>query len=155
MKQQKQLVWWRVGAVVLLTAVSVGGNAESNPEEIIKYRQNVMKSNGANLAAAGAIIQKKVEFGPRLADHAKAVASGSKNIPALFPPGSDFGADTEALDAVWQKRADFEKRAKDAEQKANAFAKAVTAKDPKIAARFKELADSCKACHKDYRKEEQ
>lgn len=155
MKQQQQLAWWRVGAAVVLVAVSVGGNAENDPEDIIKYRQNVMKSNGANLAAAGAIIQKKVEFGPRLAEHAKAVASGSKNIPALFPPGSDFGADTEALDAVWQKRAEFEKRAKDSEQKANAFAKAVTAKDPKLAARFKELADSCKACHKDFRKEEQ
>lgn len=155
MRQQKQLAWWRVGAAALLAAVSTGSYAESDPEDIIKYRQNVMKSNGANLAAAGAILQKKVEFGPRLADHAKAVANGSKNVPALFPPGSDFGTNTEALDAVWEKRAEFEKRAKDSEQKANAFVKAVVAKDPKIAARFKELADSCKACHKDFRKEEQ
>ncbi|MFP5350609.1 MAG: c-type cytochrome [Gammaproteobacteria bacterium] len=139
-------------AIFLLTAVP--GLAADDPEDIIKYRQNVMKSNGANLSAAGAIIQKKVNFGPRLADHANAVAAGSKNIAALFPPGSDFGTDTEALDAVWTNRARFEKLAKDGETKAAAFAKAVAAKDPQMGARFKELADSCKACHKDFRKEQ-
>lgn len=142
-----------VAAAVLLTAVS-GLRAASDPEDIIKYRQNVMKSNGGNLAAAGAIIQKKVDFNARLADHAKAVAAGTKNIAALFPPGSDFGADTKALDAVWKDRAQFEKLAKDSEKKAAAFAKAVSAKDAQTGARFKELADSCKACHKDFRKEE-
>lgn len=140
-------------AVFLFTAVN-GLRAESDPEDIIKYRQNVMKSNGANLAAAGAIIQKKVDFSGRLAEHAKAVAAGSKNVAALFPAGSDFGTDTKALDAVWKERAKFEKLAKDAETKAAAFAKAVATKDAQTGARFKALADSCKACHKDFRKEE-
>lgn len=155
MPPEKQRVRFRVSTAVLLFVASTGLSAESDPENIIKYRQNVMKSNGANLAAAGAIIQKKVEFNARLAEHASAVAAGSKNIAALFPPGSDFGTDTKALDAVWEKRADFERLAKDSEKKAGAFAKAAKANDPKLAARFKELADSCKACHKDYRKEEQ
>lgn len=144
-------------ALTLTTAligVAAGVRAESDPEDIIKYRQNVMKSNGGNLAAAGAIIQKKVPFNDRLADHARAVAAGSKNIAALFPDGSDFGMDTNALEAVWKDRAKFEKLAKDSEKKAAAFAKAVSAKDAQLATRFKELADSCKACHKDFRKEE-
>lgn len=137
-----------------LSLIAIGSLRAAEPEDIIKYRQNVMKSNGANLTAAGAIIQKKVDFNTRLADHANAVAAGSKNIVALFPPGSDFGTDTKALDAVWSKRAEFEKLAKDSETKAAAFAKAVAAKDAQTGARFKELADSCKACHKDFRKEE-
>lgn len=154
MKNEISGVILKVSATLLLLSMIAGAKAESDPEDIIKYRQNVMKSNGANLVAAGAIIQKKVEFNARLADHAKAVAAGSKNIPALFPPGSDFGIDTEALDAVWNNRAQFEKLAKDSETKAAAFAKAVSAKDAQVGARFKELADSCKACHKDFRKEE-
>ncbi len=152
MKNQKLAV-----ALTLATAligVTAGVRAESDPEDIIKYRQNVMKSNGGNLAAAGAIIQKKVAFNDRLADHARAVAAGSKNIAALFPDGSDFGMDTNALEAVWKDRAKFEKLAKDSEKKAAVFAKAVSAKDAQLATRFKELADSCKACHKDFRKEE-
>lgn len=154
MKNEKLRMALRMGATVLLLSMATGLKAESSPEDIIKYRQNVMKSNGANLAAAAAIIQKKVEFNDRLKNHAAAVAAGSKNIAALFPAGSDFGTDTEALDAVWKNRAEFEKRAKDSEKKAAAFAKAVSAKDAQTGARLKELADSCKACHKDFRKEQ-
>jgi cytochrome c556 len=105
----------------------------AEPEDIIKYRQSVMKANGAHMAAAGAII---------------------KDINSLFPKDSDFG-ETKALDAVWKNSADFQKRARDSAQKADALTKAVAAGDSKnYAARFKELSDSCKACHKDFRKEE-
>ena len=153
MKNQKSVSCLNLLAAALLVTAAAGVHA-AEPEDIIKYRQNVMKSNGGNLAAAGAIIQKKVDFNARLADHANAVAAGSKDIAALFPAGSDFGTDSKALDAVWKNRAQFEKLAKDSETKAAAFAKAVSAKDPQMGARFKEVADSCKACHKDFRKEE-
>ena len=141
------------GAFALLL-VTAAAYAESDPEDIIKYRQNVMKANGAHMAATGAILQGKVDYKKELADHAKALQAINRDIPALFPKGSDFG-DTKALDAVWSKRADFEKRAKASQVKADAFAKAAGSGDLKLAsAKFKELSDSCKACHKDYRKEE-
>ena len=141
---------------VLFLAGAFAAQAESEPEDLIKYRQNVMKSSGANAAAATAIVQGKVsEFKERLRDHAQALVTSTKNIPALFPKGSDFG-ETEALDAVWKKPDDFAKRAKDAQAKAVAFEKAVAANDTKAyAAKLKDLAESCKACHKDYRKEQQ
>ncbi len=138
-------------ALLLVTAAAY---AESDPEDIIKYRQNVMKANGAHMAATGAILQGKVSYQKGLADHARALQAINRDIPALFPKGSDFG-DTSALDAVWNKRADFEKRSKDAQAKADAFAKIAGGGDMKAAlAKFKELSDSCKTCHKDYRKEE-
>lgn len=137
-----------------LTLLGAAVHAESDPEDIIKYRQNVMKANGAHMAATGAILQGKVEYKKDLAYHAKSLQSINHDIPALFPKGSDFG-DTKALDAVWSRRADFEKRSKDTRAKADAFAKAASGGDMKAAlAKFKELSDSCKACHKDYRKEE-
>lgn len=145
----------KIGSLCLLMATALAVHAESQPEDIIKYRQNVMKSNGAHTAAIAAIVQGKVEYKDRLADHAKAVQTFTKNIPALFPPGSDFG-DTEALDSVWKNRAGFEKAAKNTEQKAAALAQAAAKGDPKsVGPKLKELADSCKACHKDFRKEEQ
>lgn len=140
-----------LGILALLGATA---HAESDPEDIIKYRQNVMKANGAYAAAASAIIQGKVGYKKDLADHAKALAAINRDVAALFPKGSDFG-DTKALDGVWSKRTDFEKRAKDAQAKSAAFAKTVAAGDTKnYGPKLKELADSCKACHKDYRKEE-
>ena len=126
----------------------------AEPEDIIKYRQTVMKANGAHMAAAGAIINGKVDFKNQLGDHTKALLAINKDINSLFPKDSDFG-ETKALDAVWKNNADFQKRAKDAGQKADALAKTVAAGDSKkYAASFKELSDSCKACHKDFRKEE-
>lgn len=144
-----------VGMFILgsCTLFGAAAQAESDPEDIIKYRQNVMKATGAHMAAAGAILQGKVGFKKDLAYHAQALQAIGSDIPALFPKGSDFG-DTKALDGVWSKRADFEKRAKDTKAKADAFAKAAGG-DAKVAlAKFKELSDSCKACHKDFRKEE-
>lgn len=141
--------------VVSLTFMAGSVHAESEPDDIIKYRQNVMKANGAHMAAAGAILQGKVgEYRKHLGEHVRAIQEINRDVAALFPKGSDFG-ETKALDGVWQKRAEFEKRAKDTNQKAAAFGKSVAAGDTKAQlAAFKELADSCKACHKDFRKEE-
>lgn len=128
--------------------------AAAEPEDIIKYRQNTMKANGAHMATMGAIISGKVDYKGQLVDHARAVQAINKDIPGLFPKDSDFG-DTKALDGVWSKRAEFEKRAKDTKEKSDALVKLVAGGDNKaVGAKFKELQDSCKACHKDFRKEE-
>jgi cytochrome c556 len=141
--------------ILLASVFLMAGTAfAAEPEDIIKYRQSVMKANGAHMAATGAIINGKVDFKGQLGDHTKALQAINKDVAGLFPKGSDFG-ETKALDAVWQKNAEFQKLAKDTQQKADALAKTVAAGDSKnYAARFKELSDSCKACHKDYRKEE-
>lgn len=131
------------GAVMCLSA-----NAFADDEDVIKYRKNVMKAYAAHLAAAGAIVQGKVKGS--VIGHAKALEATTQNMAAMFPAGSDFG-ETNALDTVWSKRADFEKKAKDTEAKAATFAKA---SGGDVAAKFKDLSDSCKACHKDYRKEQ-
>lgn len=145
----------RGGVIVLLVSVPLVVWGAGNPVDIIKYRQNVMKSIGGNTSAAAALLQGKVAFKERLTDHARALEAATKNIAQLFPTGSESGAKTRALDAIWKNRAEFEKQAQNAEAKAAAFAKAVAAKDDGQAkATFKELADSCKACHKDFRKDE-
>lgn len=143
-------------AAAALALVFAAAASAAEPEDIIKYRKNVMKSNGAHMSAAALIIQGKTpEYRTRLGEHAQAIVSFTKNIPALFPKDSDFG-DTDALETVWSKRAEFEKRARDTEKKAAAFASAVKAGQPAaIAARFQELSDACKACHKDFRREQQ
>jgi cytochrome c556 len=141
------------GLGLLVAASAAVQGAE--PEDIIKYRQEVMKSNGAHMAAAAAIIRAKVDFKGDLAYHAAAIRAINKDVAALFPKDSDFG-DTEALDAVWKKNAEFRKRAQVAAEKSEAFAKAVAAGDSKnYWARFNDLNDACKACHKDFRKKQQ
>jgi len=141
-------------AASLLMAAGIAATVlAAEPEDIIKYRKSVMKANAGHMGATAAIITGKVDYKNQLADHTKALAAINHDIPSLFPAGSDFG-DTEALDAVWQKNAGFKKRAQAAADKSAALAKTVAAGNTKdYAARFKELNDACKACHKDFRKE--
>lgn len=141
-------------AFSVLIAVAFGLRAETDPEEIIKYRQNVMKANGAHMAAISAILQGKVQYKGHLLEHAKAVQIINSTVHDLFPDGSDFG-DTAALDAVWKNKPEFNKRAKDTKQKSDALLKAVQKGDVKAQQQqFKALSESCRSCHKDFRREE-
>jgi cytochrome c556 len=95
-----------------------------------------------------------VDYKSDLLEHARSLQALTRNIPALFPKDSDFG-ETKARDEVWSKRADFEKAAKDTKTKVEVFAKAVQSSNPQtIAASFKDVGESCKACHKDFRQKD-
>jgi len=134
-------------------ALFAGAAVAAEPEDIIKYRKNVMKATAGHMGATAAIVTGKVNYKGDLADHARAIQAMTKDVAALFPKDSDFG-DTEALDAVWKNTAEFKKRSDNAKAKSTAFVNAVASNDQaKIAAGFKELNDACKACHKDFRKE--
>lgn len=142
---------------IILTGAALaaaGAVYAQDAEDIIKYRQGVMKSVGGHMAAAGLIVQGKVGFSDDLAQHAESIARSLSKAEALFPKGSDFG-ETRALDAVWKKPDDFKKVAARGGAAAAEFAKAAKAGDKTaMGAKFKDLGDACKACHKDYRKEE-
>lgn len=139
---------------IALCASMIGIVQAAESEDIIKYRQAAMKASAGHMSASHALITGKVDFKGQLGDHVKALQALNKDVALLFPKDSDFG-DTKALDAVWKNTADFQKKSQAARDKADALAKAVAAGDSKnYAARFKDLNDACKACHKDYRKEE-
>ena len=139
---------------LLLTMLAPLALSAAEPEDIIKYRKNVMKAVGGHTSAAGAIVQGKVDYKAHLSEHARALQAMTKDIPGLFPKDSDFG-DTNAKDGVWSKRAEFEKAASNVKTKVEAFAKAVQGgKQNAIVASFKDMGEGCKGCHKDFRKEE-
>ena len=152
MKQVNLRCLLAMGSLMMMAFPLVLQAAE--PEDVIKYRQSVMKAVGGHTGAAGAIVQGKVDYKSDLAEHAHALQVLTRDIPGLFPKDSDFG-ETRAKDGVWKDRTNFEKHAKDAKAKADAFAKVAKGGDQKaIGASFKELGESCKACHKEFRKEE-
>ncbi len=144
--------WGMVLAAGMMVPTLSLGAAE--PEDIIKYRQNSMKASGAHMAASNAIIKGKVPFNSQLIVHARALEQLNHDTASLFPEGSDFGK-TKALEAVWKDRAEFDKAARAAGEKARAFAKAAGGKDLKAAAAaHKDLGDACSACHKKFRKKD-
>ncbi len=126
-------------------AQGVGGTAA------IEQRKAAMKAiAGANKGLSD-IAKGDVAF-----DAAK-VAAGFKTIEdnlaktkALFPDDSKSGGDTQALPAVWEKKADFAAKF----DKAAADAKAAGAASKDLASfqdRHKAFLANCGGCHKDYR----
>ncbi len=149
--------WLMIGCVWgMLWGLSASALAEENdPKAVIKFRQGVMSAQGGHMTAMAQIVRGQVHYGDRLVIHAKALNSIIGNIPELFPEGSDFG-ETDAKEEIWSNWEKFKESAKTAEQKAESFMKIVTSgnKDA-IGKSFKDLGEACKACHKDFRKEEE
>jgi cytochrome c556 len=139
----------------LFIVLSIAGFAINSfadeAENVIKYRQSVMKAIGGHMSATALIVQGKASFADDLGEHAQALATMLAKAESLFPEGSDFG-ETRAKDSVWSKPAEFKKVAKDSADAAAEFLKVVKAGNkaefPKM---LGALGDSCKACHKDFR----
>ena len=138
-------------AVIAAALIAAAAAQAEEPENYIKYRQAVMKAIGGHAGAAGQIVRGKVSPEGALAMHADALAALNADISSLFPEGSDFG-ETRAKEEIWSDRAAFDKAAGDAKTATAAFAAAVAAGDKeKIGAAYRDVGESCKTCHKQFR----
>lgn len=139
--------------IAALLASATSAQAEE-PENYIKYRQAMMTAIGGHNGAATQIMRGKVDPEGDLVIHANALAALSSNIPRLFPEGSDFG-ETKAKDEIWSQWDKFEQAANDAKMATAAFSEAVSSGDAdRIAKTFKDVGDSCKGCHKEFRQKD-
>lgn len=144
-------------AGLVCTGVMLAAQAEELPmdkiEPAIKYRQNVMSALGGLAGTTVGQLRDDFAYGPDLKSVAAAMQALSADIPALFPPGTDFG-ETKAKPEVWSKRQEFEKSASKAKEAIAAFSAAAEKGDRKETfAAFKGVGDACKGCHDDFRKE--
>jgi len=123
-------------------------------EDIAKYRHHMMETLGNMKTTIEFLLKGKVAANTgSIADQAKVMAMLTKNIPAMFPKGST-APKSDAMPLIWEKWADFEKLAQDTATKADAFAKVAAAGNAAdTEAKLKDLGASCKACHKDFRKD--
>lgn len=138
----------------LLTLTLLAGSATAEPENYIKYRQAMMKAIGGHMGASTDIVRGKVDPEGDLQMHASALAALNANLTRLFPEGSDFG-ETKARPAVWDEPDKFRQAADAARDATAAFAAAVEGGDSAaIAAAHKDVGQSCKGCHEDFRQKD-
>jgi cytochrome c556 len=124
---------------------------EDGAEIVIDYRQGVMRAIGGNVASTAAVVVDGADFRDNLLTHARYIADMTRDIPALFPEGSDFG-ETDALPSVWEEPEKFAERALATHEAALALVEAVEQGDEAaLGARFRDLGQACKACHDDFR----
>jgi cytochrome c556 len=143
-----------LSVAALLSVSFTTAGAQQPPEDdrtkdpAVLYRELVMRGVGANAAAIGLIMQKKVPQDENLAMHAEAIALGAHEALKAFEPKVQGG--TSKPD-IWDNWQDFADRLKALETSATEVAD--LAKQGGVAAAQPKILDmlSCKSCHDKYR----
>ena len=137
-------------SALISTAPAWGETINASNESTIEYRQNIMKTKGAQAAAIGQVLALMVPDG-NLASHFEALLLATRQTKLAFTPKVQGG---DALPAIWEKWDDFSARLAQAEEN---LVKAVeTARKHSGTGSLGEDAiaamNSCKDCHDVYRK---
>jgi len=136
--------------------LATGASAQSfqKPEDAIKYRRSSFTLLAAHFGALGAMANGKAPFDAQAAARHGDVIALVSHLPFnAFVPGSDKG-ETRAAPEIWTEQAKFKAGA---EKMQDAVGKvAVAAKSgnlDSLKAAFGPAAQTCKACHDNFRKE--
>jgi cytochrome c556 len=132
-----------VVATVLIAGLGGAVWAQSSAADTIAARQAFMKSTGASLKAATG--------GDAAA--AEKLAAGFRNLPSMFPPGSDSSAGkTRAKAEIWSDAAGFKAASEKAATAADGLAAAVKGGDAAaIQTAGRGVQGTCGGCHTAYR----
>ena len=153
----KQLAMVLAGGILGMGVLTVASAAEVKPEDAVKYRQSVYTVIGWNFKPMGAMVKGEIPFdAAAVARHAQYVEMMSKAAPEGFTKGSgpDVVKNTEAKPEIWTNWSKFETKMNDFQQEATKLAEvAKGGKEADIKAQFGKTAETCKACHKEFRKD--
>jgi cytochrome c556 len=138
-----------------LLMLSAQLQAQVRPETAISYRKSAYTVIIWNWQPMSAMMRGTVPFDKaRFEKGANRVAMMATQLLEGFPVGSDKGAPTEALPAIWTNWTDFQQKMKSFESEAAALAAvSKTGNVAKIKAQFAKVGASCGACHDLYKAE--
>ena len=135
----------------------MGAGAQQNPaDQALKYRQALFTVIAGNFTPVGNMLQGRAEFnGATALKSAERTAQLAAMVGDAFPELSKTATGTKSSPDIWDKRAEFDKMAKDFADHSAALV-AVLKKDNKTAtAEFKTaataVAGDCKGCHDKFR----
>lgn len=141
-----------------LSMIALAASAQApapKPEQVIAYRQSLFKTIGWNFAPMGAMVKgSKPWDGAEFKRRSIAVAFAAVQLDEAFAAGSDRGAVTDALPAIWENPDDFAAKLKAFRQASNALRVAAAGSDQeRIKAAFGDVRQTCGDCHETYRAE--
>jgi cytochrome c556 len=141
-------------AVSLLVVIGVAHGQFAKPEEAVAYRQAVMKVNGHHFNSLGAMVKGSTPYDPAAAASDAQVVAMMASVPwaAFAVAGSDQGETRLKSSALAEK--DKFMAAADAFQAASAKLRdlAGAGDEAALKAQFGAVAQTCKDCHRAYRK---
>ncbi|HLQ85473.1 MAG TPA: cytochrome c [Salinisphaeraceae bacterium] len=143
-------------ASVLLALPAVA--ADTPEENAINGRQGEMLLRAYHLGALVAMVKKEVPYD---AEHASRLANNLKllqqmDLASMWMQGSstdEYPDETRALPKIWAEDSDFAEHGEEIDQHINQLAEVAGNGLDELAPAVKDVAQSCKGCHDDYRAE--
>lgn len=143
-----------LGAMTVLVAAPAVTRAASSPENVVKYRQTVMKAIGAHMGGIGAVLKGEVDYGPKhIEEHAEAINGMAQILADAFREDvGTSGGETAAKQEIWSDWNDFVAKAKGLEEAAGNLGDLAEGGDmAAIGDGVKALGGACGACHNTFR----
>ncbi|GAA0573077.1 cytochrome c [Caenispirillum bisanense] len=150
-------------SALVLTAVAAAAPAQAQQQQqptyldiaaVVNARQDTMKAMNRAMKELAAMIEENQNFdAARVAELAGVIQDNTARIPHQFPQGSLIPG-SEATKDVWEDPEAFAERSRDANVAAEALADRASLVEDADGLRraFKDVALSCRACHRTYRK---
>ena len=144
-----------LSVAVLMASLATPAVAQfQKPEDAIKYRKAAFTVMSNHFGRIGAMANGRVPFDAQVAAENAALIESLSKLPfTAFGSGTDKG-DTRALPAIWSEQGAFKQAADKMQSEVGKLAAATkTGNLDSVKAAFGSAAQSCKACHDNYRKE--
>lgn len=126
----------------------------AKPEDAYKYRSSVMTLQGAHMGRINAQLRSEKPDTQVIANNAAVLDTVNRLFFTAFPEGSDGIGNSRAKPEVWKQPAKFKELAERLNgevAKLNAAAKSGDVAATRSA--FQSTAQTCKACHDDFRRD--
>ena len=146
--------------IAVCGCLAIGGAtaalAADEPDKILQYRQNAMKSVGNNIGNIAMVAKGEVTFIGNVAANARAIRDGLEMAAPLFPEGTGKEAGkTRALDSIWQDNAKFVEAMKASQAAADAMVAAAETNDlGQVQKALGALGKTCGGCHDNFREKQ-
>ena len=138
-------------AVAVTMGISMQASADTTPEDAYDYRKAIMTTFRGHLVAASMTMRGLVDNNGQIANHARGIASSTRELSDIFQEGSNVG-DTEALPVIWEEPEEFAAAIAKVQEAAAAFVEAAESGDADvIGGAFRNLGGSCRGCHDRFR----
>jgi len=143
-------------AQIAAVSVLLCGTAAVAHEEatgVVKERMDLMDTQKDAMKVLGGMAKGQVPFdAAKAAEAAHEIEKTAAKIPDLFPEGTG-GHPSEAKPEVWTQWDKFTADAETLTKAAAALKVALEGEAPEWKAKFTDVVDGCKTCHKTFRAE--
>ena len=145
-------------ALATMAFTGIQGTAQAaDPAETIEYRQAVFQVTKNNFGPIAAMLEGEIEYDQAIVEkNAAVVQMMSTLVGDVFPEGTDaLAGETNALMEIWDEPDAFSDKVAKFEETSQALVEAAESGDKRqLAAAVKDVGASCKACHDDFRRDD-